>query len=206
MKGNRRYGVKVGGVPGKIKDLDTKRGVVVSYPSTFNNIDSQNERVMKGAFARTINSWGPEGKQRVKALFNHEPWSIVGKPIVLREDDIGLYAETQFVPTTLSKDVLTLVEHGVITEQSIGFSPVVEEKNEDDGVLDIREVKLYEYSFLAWGANMDTPIVGVKGASDADSLNALVGEMAARGERSAQRRVRDGRDSHDAGTHVDWLA
>lgn len=157
-----KYGVRILTGPSVIKDVDAKQGIVVSYPSTFGVVDSGKERVNKGAFTRTINAWGPDGKKRTKVLFNHEPWSIIGRPQVLREDDYGLYAESKIVPTTLGKDVLMLIEEGVITEQSIGFTPVKTEKSEEDGILDIKEVKLYEYSFLAWGMNQETPILGVK--------------------------------------------
>jgi uncharacterized protein len=165
-----KFGVSVLTGPSVIKDIDAKRGIVVSYPSTFDVVDSGKERVKRGAFNRTINAWGPEGKKRTKVLFNHEPWSIIGRPLVLREDDYGLYAESQIVPTRLGADVLKLIESEVITEQSIGYTPVRQEKNEDDGVVDIMEVKLYEYSFLAWGMNQETPIVGMKGEGNPRQL------------------------------------
>jgi uncharacterized protein len=160
-----KYGVRVTQGPSVIKDVDGKKGIVISYPSTFDVVDGGRERVKRGAFNRTINAWGPEGKKRTKVLFNHEPWSIIGRPLVLREDDIGLYAESHIAPTRLGKDVLTLIENEVITEQSIGYNLVRSEKSEDDNVLDILEVKLFEYSFLAWGMNSETPIVGLKGPS-----------------------------------------
>lgn len=169
-----KYGVRILTGPSVIKDVDAKQGIVVSYPSTFGVVDSGKERVNKGAFARTINAWGPNGKQRTKVLFNHEPWNMIGKPLVLREDDRGLYAESKIVPTTVGKDVLMLIEEGVITEQSIGFNPVRTEKNEEDGIIDIKEVKLYEYSFLAWGMNADTPIIGVKSE---DAMERIVMDM-----------------------------
>jgi HK97 family phage prohead protease len=157
-------------IKSEVADVDAKLGVVVSYPATFDVIDSGMERFRKGAFARTIKSWGPEGKRRIKALFDHAPYWIVGKPTSLKEDDFGLRAETQFARTTMAKDVLTLIEDEIITEQSVGYSLLDSKpakKNEgDEGedfpVLDLLEAKLFEYSFLAWGMNMDTPIVDIK--------------------------------------------
>jgi HK97 family phage prohead protease len=158
----KKFGVNIKVSPAEFKDVDSKQGIVASYPSTFDVVDSGAERVKKGAFARTINSWGPNAKNRIKVLFNHEPWSIIGKPLTLMEDDYGLYAESKIVQTSVGKDVLMLIEEGVITEQSIGYAVVREEKS-DDGVKDLLELQLYEYSFLAWGMNMETPILGVKG-------------------------------------------
>ena len=168
-----KYGVRITQGPSVIKDVDAKQGIVISYPSTFDVTDSGRERVKRGAFNRTINAWGPNGKKRTKVLFNHEPWSIIGRPLVLREDDYGLYAESQIVRTRTGTDVLMLIENEVITEQSIGYDLVRWEKSESDDeteVLDILEVKLYEYSFLAWGMNMETPIMGVKSGQAADRL------------------------------------
>ncbi len=43
----------------RLKDVDEKKGVVTGYASIFNNIDSDNEIVMPGAFLKTIQERGP---------------------------------------------------------------------------------------------------------------------------------------------------
>jgi hypothetical protein len=54
-----------------------------------------------------------------------------------------------------------MVEAGAITEHSIGFKTLKQEKAE--GHNKITEIKLYEGSSLqGWGANEFTPIMGVK--------------------------------------------
>lgn len=164
-------------VSGSIADVDSLKGVVVSYPSTFDVIDAANERVKKGAFARTIKSWGPEGKMRTKALFDHKPYYLIGRPLELSEDAKGLRAVTQISKTAMGKDILTLIADQVITEQSIGYEIVKEEKSEHN-LRDLTELKLYEYSFLAWGMNEDTPIIGVKGLGlYGESLSEQMGRM-----------------------------
>lgn len=159
-------------MPLNLKDVDSKKGVVTGYASTFGVMDEGRDIVESGAFKRTINAWGPEGKGRIKALYMHEPAWMVGRPVVLKEDEIGLYHETQFsVRNTLAKDVLVLIEDGVITEQSIGYDTVVAEVDKDRNARLLKELKLYEYSFVAWGMNEFTPITGVKsGLPPADQL------------------------------------
>lgn len=146
---------------GEIKDINPGKRIVVGYPSTFGTLDSHGDIVDRGAFARTVNAWGPEGKNRIKALYQHDPAWLVGRPLVLREDEFGLYAETQFADTAMARDTLRLIEDGIITEQSIGYDVVRAEPG--DGANHLKELRLYEYSFVTWGANEVTPITGVKG-------------------------------------------
>ena len=150
--------------PLNINDLDVKQGVVTGYASTFGVVDDGGDRVRKGAYARTIKTWGPEGKRRIKALYQHDPAWLVGRPTILREDDVGLYHETQFSKTRLANDVLTLIHDGVITEQSIGYDTI--RKADKDGVRELQELRLWEYSFVTWGMNENTPIVGTKSLAD----------------------------------------
>ena len=155
--------------PLHIKDIDVSQGIVTGYASTFDVIDSGNDVVKPGAFKRTINAWGPNGKKRIKSLFMHEPAWMVGKPLVLYEDHVGLYHETQFsVRNSLAKDVLVLIEDGVITEQSIGYDVIDFEM--EGNIRNLKELRLYEYSWVAWGMNEYTPIMGIKSEQQYQSL------------------------------------
>ena len=160
----------------QIKDIDSKKGIVTGYPSTFDAIDSGDERVKKGAFKKTIQEWGPEGKDRIKALFMHEPYYLLGKPLVIKEDDLGLYWEVQFsMKNSFAKDTFVLIEDKVITEQSIGYDTVKDNKN--GKILDLLELKLYEGSFVCWGMNEITPITGVKSETEYNRLAKSMNRM-----------------------------
>src|SRR5690606_32053637 len=65
-------------MPLNLKDVDSKKGVVTGYASTFGVMDEGRDIVESGAFKRTINAWGPEGKGRIKSLYMHEPAWMVG--------------------------------------------------------------------------------------------------------------------------------
>lgn len=144
-----------------IADVDEKKSVVVGYASKFGNIDSHNDIVLKGAFKRTIQHNG----QRVKTLMHHDPVSIVGKPLEMREDDQGLYTETKVSDTAMGRDLLTLIADGVIDEMSIGYIPVDEEYNEERGANLVKEVKLVEYSFVTLASNPEARVEGLKGTA-----------------------------------------
>jgi HK97 family phage prohead protease len=153
----------------EFKDIDRKSLVVTGYFSAFNNLDSDGDIMMPGAFKRSIQDWGPEGKQRIKHLQNHNPNLPLGKLKVLQEDDYGLYYESKLVETTFGMDYIKMAEGGLITEHSIGFNILNEQKSEAGNL--IKDVKLYEGSSLtAWGANENTPFLGFKGERDIDEL------------------------------------
>lgn len=153
-----------------IGDVDKDKSIVVGYASNFGNKDSHGDIVVKGAFKRTID----HNSKRVKTLVHHDPVSVVGKPVVMREDDRGLYTETKISKTAIGVDLLTLIEDEVIDEMSIGFIPVLEEYSKDQGANLIKEVKLVEYSFVTLASNELAQVEGLKGTA---ALNEIVNSM-----------------------------
>jgi HK97 family phage prohead protease len=149
------------GITGSIvKDIDTKQGIVTGYYSVFGNIDSDGDMIMPGAFVKTISENGPEGKNRIMHLWQHNPSEPIGKPSVIKEDAYGLYFETKLAKTSRGIDALKLYEDGIINEHSIGFNVVKKETKGDHTA--IHEIKLWEGSTVTWGANSMTRTTGVK--------------------------------------------
>lgn len=183
--------------PQAVKDIDAQQGIVIAYPSVFGVLDDQGDIVEPGAFQKTIAEWGPAGKNRIKALYQHEPSWPVGRPVKILEDAHGLYTETAFAKTPLARDVLSLVQDGVITELSIGYDPVKTAKGERGERL-LKEVRLWEYSFVTFAALDVARVVGVKGTPSVASLK----ERMARFEKA----LRDGRFVSDEVPHMLQLA
>jgi HK97 family phage prohead protease len=153
----------------EVKDIDKKSRIVTGYFSTFGNLDSDGDIMMPGAFKRSIQDWGPDGKGRIKHLQNHNTNLPLGKPVVLKEDSMGLYYESKLVETSFGTDFIKMVEGGLITEHSIGFSTIREQKTASGN--EIQDVKLFEGSSLtAWGANEDTPMLGFKSVYQVEEL------------------------------------
>jgi HK97 family phage prohead protease len=153
----------------EVKDIDKKSRIVTGYFSTFGNLDSDGDIMMPGAFKRSIQDWGPDGKNRIKHLQNHNPNLPLGKPILLKEDSKGLYYESKLVETSYGSDFIKMVEGGLITEHSIGFTTIREQKTNSGN--EIHDVKLFEGSSLtAWGANEDTPMLGFKSVYEVEEL------------------------------------
>ena len=147
-----------------VKDVDTKGRTVTGYFSSFGNVDSDGDVILPGAFERTIRERGPEGKNRIFHLFQHDAWRPLGKPSVLKEDNKGLYFETLFPDTTLANDTLKLYEAGIYNEHSIGYKILNSDPATRDGreVQELKELMLWEGSTVTWGANEDTPATGIK--------------------------------------------
>ena len=149
-----------------IKDVDTRKGIVTGYFASFNTQDSDGDVIRPGAFVRSIQENGPNSLQpRILHLMDHDLKKRVGKLLVLKEDGRGLYYESQIGKHALGQDFLKMAESGLITEHSIGYI-VPKDKEKYNTYLkanEIFEVNLKEGSSLqAWGANPDTPLLGIK--------------------------------------------
>ena len=157
----------------EVKDVDTKEGVVSGYFSAFGMVDSDGDIMMPGAFKRSIADWGPKGKGRIKHLLNHDPSKPLGKVIELEEDGYGLKYVSKVGTHSLGKDFLKMVESGLIAEHSIGFKTLREQKSGDAN--QIHEVMLFEGSSLtAWGANENTPLIGMKNMGTIEDIQAQI--------------------------------
>ena len=146
----------------EVKDIDTVTGVVSGYFSAFDNVDSDGDMIVKGAYSKTLAENGPTSTNpRIFHLAHHDWQKPLAKPKTLIEDDHGLYFETQISKTSWGKDYLQLYVDGVITEHSVGINLLQTEKI-DDKSQRVLEVKMWEGSSVTWGANENTPTTGIK--------------------------------------------
>lgn len=153
---------------GEIKDLDLKGRRVSGYLSAFDNVDSDNDVITKGAYTKSI-------KERKEDIFflNQHNWNQPhGKFDELKEDNFGLYFVSKpLIDTTYSMDTLKLYEAGIVKEHSVGFQTVKDEVK--NGVRYIKEIKLHEGSNVTLGANSSTPFSGFKSMSFKETQDEL---------------------------------
>ncbi len=166
------------------KDVDGKKGIVTGYFANFDSLDSDGDVIKKGAFDKTIKATGPQSaKPRIKHLLNHDPSQPLGVITMLKEDDKGLYYESKLGNHALGIDFVKMVESNLISEHSIGyqtktFNQVTAWEDYKEGMVkrELTELKLWEGSSLtAWGANSNTPMVGMKSIE----INKLLGKSEA---------------------------
>jgi HK97 family phage prohead protease len=145
---------------GIIEDVDSVKGIVTGYFSAFNNIDSDGDVIVSGAYKKTVGENGPMGRNRIMHLLQHNPLMPLAKPMELIEDGKGLRFVSKITETSYGKDVIKLYAEGVFNEHSVGFE-IVKSDNKS-GYREIREIKLWEGSTVTWGANPNTPIESMK--------------------------------------------
>jgi HK97 family phage prohead protease len=152
-----------------VVDVDTKSRKVTGYFASFNTVDSYRDMIHRGAFSKSINEYGKQGKDLIFHLYQHNQDQVLGKPDLLEERDLGLYFESTVVDTTLGLDVIKLYEAGVLSQHSIGFSYIQDKikYDEQNDLYNIYEVKLMEGSTVTWGANENTPFTGFKTKQEA---------------------------------------
>jgi uncharacterized protein len=145
---------------GIIEDIDEMKGIVTGYFSSFNNIDSDGDVIVSGAYKKTVAENGPSGRNRIMHLLQHNPLMPLAKPMELIEDGKGLRFTSKITETSYGKDVIKLYAEGVFNEHSVGFE-IIKSDNKA-GYREIREIKLWEGSTVTWGANPNTPIESMK--------------------------------------------
>jgi len=156
------------GIDLQFKDIDSNKGIVTGYFAAFNSVDSDGDVIEKGSFQKTITERGPEGKQLIKWLLDHDKYKALGKIDVLKEDNYGLYYEGKVGRHTLGKDFMFMVEDGIINQHSFGYKTIKENYDNQTKTNRIKELMMYEGSSVQFlGANPNTPITGVKSLEDA---------------------------------------
>jgi len=146
-----------------VMDIDGEKRTVKAVVARFNNVDLDNDIIVPEAVSKTIRERGPQGSKQILALIDHKAdlEHTIGKPKELYVEGDMLIAITPIVETKAGEDVIKLYEAGVINEHSIGFSTILSTMKDEVRV--IKELKLYEYSCVVWGANPETPTLGIKG-------------------------------------------
>lgn len=134
---------------------------------------------IKGCFSKSIKERGPQSKASYKivALYMHDQDDSVGLPVILEEDEIGLYAEVDILEGIQVADEL-VIRHkaGVCNNGSYGFDYVwdkMEYDEENDAIL-MKECELFEISFVTIGSQTET--YGVRKSNGEYSDDGLVDE------------------------------
>jgi HK97 family phage prohead protease len=150
-------------------------GSVVIYASVFDNVDSDGDKIIKGAFKRTLKERGPQGSNDILHLMFHDTFQILGKPSELKEDDFGLRSITPIPATTLGKDTYILYKTKVYDQHSIGYKTMDSEQEVTKGVSVniLKELKLWEISTVPWGANPMARTSEVKSETKSEKLDEI---------------------------------
>jgi HK97 family phage prohead protease len=89
------------------------------YASTFGNVDTYGDTILKGAYKETLKSNGMP-----KMFFNHNAYDVpIGKWVKAVEDDFGLLLTGEFTDgNAKAQEVRAALKHGTIDSMSIGYA------------------------------------------------------------------------------------
>ena len=180
-----------------------KDGEFIVYPSTFiRKPDAYGDVVAKGAFTRTIKEW-KDSENVLPGLYGHrmdDPSYFIAAAAEMGEDDHGWWVKGAFDlnpeddPAGLGRKTYNLVKGRRLSQLSFAYDVREEARIElDDGqkANELRDLKVYEFSFVPIGANQDTSVVAVKAI--AEGLKA--GRVLSTKNETALREARDSIDS-----------
>ncbi|MFW5871251.1 MAG: HK97 family phage prohead protease [Verrucomicrobiota bacterium] len=175
MKKNKRYCKALFNCQMKV-DGDGN-GYLEGYASTFGNVDRVGDRVMPGAFAKTISQAVPAGKVSLQAkhyAYGGDLMESVGTVIDAKEDSRGLWIRAEFDADENSQamrgKVTDRVEKGRPVGLSIGYEVLDAREVVENGksVYELLELKLYEVTITLNPANEEAVVTAAKAINDAE--------------------------------------
>lgn len=128
-----------------------------AYGLAFGNVDSWNDIVAPNACDEFLKSHEAD---RMRLCWQHNTDDVIGTITAKGVDDYGMWIEADILPTTLGKDVQTLVRGGAVNELSIGYKTIRYHYDGDIRILD--EIAIREVSIVTIAANPRAVITDMK--------------------------------------------
>lgn len=161
----------------EVKDAsDSGDARVEGYASTFGNMDQGFDIVEMGAFKQTLK----QNKGLVPILADHNPYEQIGWNIEAGEDKKGLWVVGELVLSVqkaaerlaLAKKALSI---GARTGLSIGYTTIKAEPDQQNPrIRKLKELKLWEYSFVTFPMNTEALVTAAKSIGAVDKLETLI--------------------------------
>ena len=148
-------------------------GTFEAYVSTYGNIDLVGDRVMPGAFDKSIADLRRVGDP-IPIVYSHnweDPWSHIGfvDPKDLISDKTGLKVargHLDIKDNPLAAQVYRLMKRRQIKEFSFSYEIRDEGLDPGDGANNLKELGILEIGPCFKGANPETQLLGIKKMSD----------------------------------------
>lgn len=145
------------------KALDEAQGIYEAIVSVFGNVDRVGDRVVKGAFAKSLDEW-KEKARPIPVIFSHM-WddlnAHIGQVLEAEERDEGLWIKAQLdLDDPYAAKVFKLMQRGTLVEHSFAYD-VVREKVQN-GANELLELDLIEVGPTLKGVNEETRLLAAK--------------------------------------------
>lgn len=135
--------------------------------SVFGNVDKQGDRVVKGAFDKTLAEWKANGAP-IPIIWSHnwgDPNAHIGSadPNDVVETDQGLKVSGKIdLDNPFAAQVYRLLKERRVKEFSFGYEVRKEKKSTKDGANELLDLGLIEVGPTLKGANSSTELLAVK--------------------------------------------
>jgi HK97 family phage prohead protease len=155
--------------PVEVKATNDETGQVEAIVAVFGNVDHGGDRIVKGAFERTIRDWQKSGDP-IPVVFNHEwgdLWSHIGVVDSIEETEKGLLTRytLDVKDNPAAAQVYRLMKRRSLREHSFAYGiPKGGAAVTNDGVNELRDLDLFEVGPTLKGMNPDTELLSVKSA------------------------------------------
>lgn len=153
--------------PARVKAVEGEGdGVFEAIVSVFGNVDRVGDRVVKGAFSKSIDRWKTkaDSNQYLPIYYSHnysDPKFLVGKALEIEERDEGLWLKGQlFLRKDAALDVYEGFQEGVLVQFSFAYDVLREKKQ--NGANELLELEIHEAGPTPLAVNDDTRLLAVK--------------------------------------------
>lgn len=159
------------------KETEDGSGIFEGYASVFGNVDSYGDKVIKGAFSKSLAKSFPDDGAGIPCYWSHrmdDPEFILGKTLSAVEDDHGLKVRVSLdLDNPKAAAAYRALKAGAVNQMSFAYEVVdshfvPEEGVKFGGVNELRELNIFEVSVVQIGANTATSIDMVKSAMKND--------------------------------------
>lgn len=147
----------------KTLDIDTSQRQVKVAIAEMETIDRDNEVFDTKAFNKTIKENGPTGTNEIWHLLDHDSksFSALSKFKEVGIDGKYLYGVSQYKDSFAWREVAwPLYENGDFNQHSVGFTSLEKVKHKDGHSI-ITSARVWEGSAVLWGAQPNTPVMGI---------------------------------------------
>jgi HK97 family phage prohead protease len=146
-------------------------GEFAGYASTFGNVDRGGDRVLAGAFRKTL----AKSAGAIKMLRDHDHQKIIGEWLEAKEDAKGLWVRGRiFKELPLGEETLFLMRKGQLNSLSIGYRTLEAEYHREDDARDLKELDLWEVSVVIFPMNEAATIDQVKNDLQAKDIERIL--------------------------------
>lgn len=153
---------------------DGHSGTFTALASVFHNVDSVGDRVMPGAFSKTLANWRESGDP-IPVILSHkwdDPMAMIGKAdphdVIQTPRGLQVTGNLDVTGNPIAKQVHKLMKERLLKGWSFGYTvPDGGEQAAEDGANELTEIDLIEVGPTLKGANPEAELQAIKSLAQA---------------------------------------